>query len=305
MKPQMQSLKKLTRFRLGGRARVAVAKKTSEIPVILRALKKQKEQFFILGGGTNVIASDKGYEGVIVKINTHSIAVKKNTIICDAGVLLQKLTDTANANGLAGLQTLAGIPGTVGGAIYGNAGAYGNEIKNVIQNVTIYDGRKIRTLSKKACQFDYRESIFKKRKGVILSALFVFKKGNAKGLKKTAKDIIALRLKKYKPSMRCAGSIFKNIPTASALGRKLIKKIPNNKIIKGKIPAGFLLESVGAKGMRKGGIMVARHHGNLIVNTGRGTARDTKYIIDLLNKKVRKKYGIILEEEVRYLGFGK
>lgn len=298
-------LKHITQFKLGGPAEVVVARNTKKIPFLLEGLIKKKKKFYIIGGGTNIIANDKGYGGVVVHMKTNTITANKNIIQSDAGVLLERLINTANKRGLRGLETLAGIPGTVGGAVYGNAGAYGEEIKNVIQNVIVFDGKKMRTLSKKQCGFDYRESIFKKRNWAILSVVFSFSKGNKKILQKTSRDIIALRLKKYKPSLRCAGSIFKNIPVQSALGRRLRNKIPSDKIKGGKIPAGILLESVGAKGMRKGGIMVAHHHGNLIVNTGNGTARDAKYLIDVLKKKVRKKFGITLEEEVQYLGFEK
>lgn len=301
IKPKL--LKNITRFKLGGPAKeVITVRRKERIPSLIQSLRKARKRFFILGGGTNIIASDKGYAGVIIHIKTHAIHVSDKTIECDAGVSLQRLIDMAHAHGLKGLESLSGIPGTIGGAIYGNAGAYGKEIADAVKNVSVYDGERTRTLSRTECEFDYRESIFKKNDWVILSALFVFEKWDTKALQKISKDIIRLRLQKYKPNLRCAGSIFKNIPVKSVLGRKLVKKIQKDKIIKGKIPAGYLLESVGAKGIRKGGIMVARHHANLIVNTGKGTARDAKYVIDLLKKKVKGKYGITLEEEVRYLG---
>lgn len=296
-------LAKYTQFKLGGRARIETAANIRGLILLLKNFVKKKKKFFILGGGTNIIASDKGYTGIVVRIRTENIKKTKNTILCDAGVALARLVKYANKNGLQGLETLAGIPGTVGGAVFGNAGAYGNEISSTAKKIYIFDGERARWAARKKDMFGYRDSIFKRKPWVILQILFSFTKEKPAVLKKISKDIITLRLKKYKPNLRCAGSIFKNIPVGSPSGEVLIKKIPPGKIKGGKIPAGYLLESVGAKGMRIGGISVANHHGNLIVNNGRGKSIEAKELIDTLKDRVHKKYGIWLEEEVRYLGF--
>lgn len=296
-------LKKITRFGVGGSAYAVEVKENNLLPSIVQNIKKSKKNFFVLGGGTNIIAHDKGYTGVVLLIKTKDMKVSGSEIQCDAGVSLQALVDEANRNSLSGIETLAGIPGTVGGALYGNAGAYGREIADVVTRVSIFDGIRTRNLSKKECSFYYRGSIFKRKKWIILSAAFIFQKGNKKNLEQKSKDIVELRRKKYPPRLRCAGSIFKNILLQSTTGKKLQRMIPKEKIIKGKIPAGVLLESVGAKGMKRGSIVVADYHANLIINTGKGKAKDVKYIIDKLKKKVYKKYGILLEEEVQYLGF--
>ena len=115
----------------------------------------------------------------------------------------------------------------------------------------------------------------------------------------TSKKIIAMRLKKYKPGLPCPGSFFKNIPAAT-LSEEILKNIPKEKIIHGKVPTGYLLEAVGARGMKCGGVYIADFHGNLIINQGKGTAKDVKKLADLLRSKVREKFGITLEEEVRY-----
>ena len=283
---------------------VAEVNSTNELTKTINELKQKRELFFIVGNGTNIIASDSGFDGTIIKITNNHIKISGNKISCGAGLLLQKLINAANKAGLAGLETLAGIPGTVGGAIFGNAGAYGREISDSLVKVKIFNGKDLRWLSKKDCAFRYRESIFKKKPSwVILETKFVLKNGSNFDLIKKSKEIIALREKKYKPNIRCAGSIFKNILAASPAGRRLKNKIPPDKIIKGKIPAGYLLEQVGAKGMRIGGISVANHHGNLIVNNGRGTAKDAKTLIEVLKNKVKNHYGTELEEEVQYLGF--
>lgn len=274
-------LKKLTRFGFGGEAQKLIIARTEKD--IIGALKKP---YYILGDGTNVIASDKGFKGAVIKIATSRLEVKKNKILCEAGVGLQKLVNTANKNGLGGLETLAGIPGTLGGAVFGNAGAYGKEISGSLVKVKIFDGSKIKWLSKKDCAFSYRESVFKTKPWVILAAEFNLKKSDPKKLIKKTKEIVKIREKKYKPSLRCAGSIFKNIVVEG-----------------GKIPAGSLLESVGAKSMRIGGVYVADYHANLLINNSFGKAADAKKLINILKQKVYQKYGIRLEEEVRYLGF--
>ena len=274
-------LKHLTRFGFGGEAKKLVAARDEKS--IIDALLKP---YYILGEGTNVIANDKGFKGTVIKIATSGLEVKKNKILCEAGVKLQELVDSANKNGFQGLETLAGIPGTVGGAIFGNAGAYGREISGNLKRIKIFDGSRTRWIPKKDCAFSYRESVFKKKPWIILAAEFNLPKGNAEKLAKKSKEIIKIREKKYKPSLRCAGSIFKNIVVEG-----------------GKIPAGSLLESVGAKGMKAGGVYVANYHANLLINNGRGKASDAKKLINILKNKVYKKYGIRLEEEVRYLGF--
>ncbi len=283
---------------------VIEAKSIVRLINIISDLTRKKSPFFILGGGTNIIANDRGYNGMIVKISLKGIKVSGNNIFCQSGRALADLISLANESGLCGLETLAGIPGTVGGAIFGNAGAYGREVSDFLQKVRILDGRKARWISKKDCGFKYRDSIFKNKPNwIILEAEFKLQKGTARELTNKSKEIIAIREKKYKPDIRCAGSIFKNILANSPTGKKLINQIPAAKIIGGKIPTGFLLEEVGAKGMKIGGILVAKHHGNLIINNGRGKAADAKKLIDILKTKVRKKYGIELEEEIRYLGF--
>lgn len=280
-------LKNFTNFKFGGPAKeIVAARSEAELIGVLKDLKLKKEKYYILGDGTNIIADDKGFNGTIVKISTSGLKIENRKILCEAGLPLGKLVNTANSAGLSGLETLAGIPGTVGGAIYGNAGAYGREISEFLKKVKIFDGKGLRWLPQTSCKFSYRESVFKKRPWVILATEFNLPKGSAQRLAKKSKEIIKIREKKYKPNLLCAGSIFKNIVVG-----------------KNKIPAWSLLESIGAKGMRIGGVYVADYHANLIINNGRGRASEAKKLIDTLKEKVHQKYGVWLEEEVQYLGF--
>ncbi len=210
--------------------------------------------------------------------------------------------------GLSGMERMAGIPGTVGGAIYGCAGAYGQEIKDVLVSVRVFDGQKFRNLSKAQCQFGYRNSVFKKHKNLVITqAVLRLKKGDGKSLLKTSREIIKLREKKYPPGLRCPGSFFKNIKLSSlkpaAKRAQFVKKVKHDKIMYGKVPSGHLLDQVGAKGMKQGSIRVAGHHANLIYNPNGGKARDVKALANKLKRKVKNKFGIGLEEEIQYLGF--
>ncbi len=296
-------LSQYTNFKLGGEAKNFLNAETQKSFLkILRSLKKS-DSYFILGEGTNVLAHDSGFSGTVIKVRFGNINVSGNKIVAEAGAKLEDLIMVANRFGLSGLETLAGIPGTVGGAVYGNAGAYGREFSDCIKEVAMFDGKKVKMISKASCEFGYRDSVFKKEKWAILAATLQFERKNPNELIEKSKEIISLREAKYKPELLCAGSIFKNILVASASGAKLLPVVPQEQVIAGKIPVGFLLESIGAKGMKEGGIYVADFHGNLLINNGGGKALEAKKLIEILKARVLAKYGITLEEEVQYLGF--
>jgi UDP-N-acetylmuramate dehydrogenase len=198
---------------------------------------------------------------------------------------------------------MTGIPGSVGAAIYGNAGAYGHSIQERVRSVHYIEGEIKREFNNAECQFQYRESAFKHNKEfIILSATLEMESGDAATLQETADRILTTRNAKYPPSMRCAGSIFKNFLLAN-LPADVVAGIPAKAIIEGKVPSAWFLEQVGAKGMKRGGIEVADYHANLIYNAGGGTARDLVHIVQELKGLVSRRWGIVLEEEVQYVGF--
>jgi UDP-N-acetylmuramate dehydrogenase len=161
----------------------------------------------------------------------------------------------------------------------------------------------VREFNNAECEFHYRESIFKSNKQwVILSALLEMEAGDAVVLQETADRILTTRNRKYPPTMKCAGSIFKNF-LLSQLPAAVVTELPGTVVIEGKVPSAWFLEQVGAKGMKRGGIEVADYHANLIYNAGGGTARDLVAIVDELKRRVRARWGIALEEEVQYVGF--
>src|SRR3989344_647684 len=296
-------LKKVSSIKIGGIAKFFVNIKNEEgLVKIIKWAKKNKLKWFVVGEGSNLIPRDNGFNGLIVKNEISVFKIKDNKVFFGAGNNLLKSILKLNRLGLMGMERMAGIPGTVGGAIRGSVGAYGQEIKDNIVRVKIYDGNKNFWISKKQCHFTYRESIFKKNKSwIILGAEFKFENENPKKLSKISKDIIKLRQQKYWSGLLCPGSFFKNIIIKnikpSSLKKKLLLQIPEDKITHGKIPAGYLLEIVGSKGLRFGNIKVAKHHGNLIYNMGRGKSSEIIKLAKVLKNRVRKKFGINLAEE--------
>lgn len=298
------SFSSLTTLKIGGPARLFIeVNKEEELKKVVESARRHKIPFIVIAGGSNLLVSDSGYDGLVIKVNITGIEQKNGLVRVMAGTNLQNLVNFCNTHGLSGLEKLAGIPGTVGGAIYGNAGAYGQTISDKLTKVRAFDGVKDSCLTKKECEFDYRESGFKrKKKLIIIEAEFKLDKGNPETLQKTSQEIIRTREKKYHPDIKCPGSFFKNVH-AEDIPKKALAKIPKEKIIYGKIPAGYLLEAVGANGKRKNGIQIAAYHGNLFINRGGGTAVDFYTLAKEYQTKVRKKFGITLEPEVQFLGF--
>ncbi len=294
-----EPLSRHTRFGIGGPARLLA--ETSDARTFTDAMEMVRasgERHVIIGGGTNLIVSDDGFDGVVLKFTADGISASENLVTVTSGAVLQDLVDFTVDRGLRGLETLAGIPGWVGAAIYGNAGAYGHSISERVHAVRFSDGGPLRTLTNAQCEFRYRESIFKQRKEwVIFSADLAMLPGSREELLKTSGDIVRGRNEKFPPTMKCAGSIFKNFLLAD-----LAVGVPEKVVREGKVPAAYFLEQVGAKGMRAGGIEVATYHANLIYNAGGGTAHDLCEVIAELKRRVREQFGIVLEEEVQFVG---
>jgi UDP-N-acetylmuramate dehydrogenase len=295
-------LKGYTTFKIGGSARYfLVAKNKEDLKNAILWAKKKKLPFFILGGGSNVLFSDKGFNGLVIKMQNTQYGIRNTNVIAGAGVPLQKLVLEAVKKGLSGLENLAGIPGTLGGAIWGNAGAFEREIGDLVEEVKVLDvgGSKleVKKLKKEDCKFGYRNSIFKRRKNwIILEATLKLEKGNKKEIEEKIKEILKLRKEKQPLELPSAGSVFKNVPI-----KKVPKKIQekfNEKIKNGFLPAGVLIEAAGLKGFQIGGAKISEKHANFIVNTGEAKARDVLKLIELIKKRVKKKFKIELKEEI-------
>jgi UDP-N-acetylmuramate dehydrogenase len=257
----------------------------------------------ILGGGTNLIVADAGFDGVVLRFAGRKISADGELLRAESGAVLQDVVDESIALGLEGLETMTGIPGGLGGAVYGNAGAYGHSIQEIVEAVQVTDGESVFTMSNQDCRFGYRESIFKERKEwVILSADLRFRSADRETLARTAREIRTIRDAKYPPAMKCAGSIFKNVFFAE-LPVNAQREVPSKLVRDGKVPSAWFLEQADVKGMRRGDIQVATYHANLIYNDGAGTAADLVAVIDDLKRRVRMRFDFDLEEEVQYVGF--
>ena len=293
-----------TRFGIGGPADLLAETSRDDVfAATLHLLRARQIPHVVLGGGTNLVVADNGYRGVVLRYTNTVISQDGLQVRSGAGAELMALVNFTVDAGLEGIQTLMGIPGWVGAAIYGNAGAYGHSIEEVVHTIRFFDGEQIRSFSRGECQFQYRESIFKRHKDwLILEAILQFHKGDSAALRKVADDILETRNQKFPPTMRCAGSIFKNLYLRD-LPPGLAEKVPAQVVREGKIPAAWFLEQVGAKDSWEGRIHVAPYHANLVYNAGGGTAAELCRMIARLKLAVEQRFGLTLEEEVQYVGF--
>ena len=297
-------LSRYTRFGIGGPADLYIeAADEQSFIAALQVVRASGSEFAVIGSGTNLIVSDAGFRGVVLRFTSGGISNDGRIVTAQAGAELQALVDYAIRHGLRGLETMTGIPGSVGAAIYGNAGAYGHSINEVVRQVRFFDGSAIRTFENAECEFHYRESVFKRHKAwMIFSTDLELTPAPADELQSIANGILKVRLEKYPASMKCAGSIFKNLILAE-LPEAVQRQVPQRVVREGKVPSAYFLEQVGAKGITNGGIHVAEYHANLIYNTGQGTARELCEIIADLKSRVQQRFGLTLEEEVQYIGF--
>jgi len=297
-------LRQLTRFGIGGPASI-LAETDSETAFMeaVRVIRETGAASVVIGGGTNLVVSDEGFGGVVLRFTRRGLSAAGIRVRAGAGAELQALVDLTIEHGLAGLETMTGIPGWVGAAVCGNAGAYGRSISETVRKVWYLDGSGLRTADHAGCGFRYRESVFKRRpERVIFSVELELRPAPAGELREKAAGIREVRDRKYPPEMRCAGSIFKNL-LRDELPAPVAAQVPERVVREGKVPAAWFLERAGAKGLRRGDIQVADYHANLIYNDGAGTAGDLRALIEELKRRVRERFGFELEEEVRYVGF--
>lgn len=296
-------LSQYTRFAIGGPAAVLV--ETANANSFARALDAAKSclvPHVVIGGGTNLIVADAGFDGVALQYSGRRIVQIDRLLRAEAGALLQDVVDASISMGLEGLQTMTGIPGSLGGAIYGNAGAYGHSIQEIVEQVRWTDSKQIHTFDNRACRFNYRDSIFKRNKDwIVLSADLRFRLGDSTELARVAGEIRTVRDERYPPTMKCAGSIFKNLLFAE-MPPELQQQVPPKLVREGKVPSAWFLEEAEVKGMRVGDIQVATYHANLIYNDGAGTSADLMNVIAECKARVRRRFGLELEEEVQYVG---
>jgi len=273
------------------------------LPDVVACLRGIGLPVITLGGGSNLIVADGGFDGVVLRFVGKSILRQGDLTVAETGAVWQSVVDFHSDLALTGMERMTGIPGWLGGAVYGNAGAYGQTVMDFVESVRVFDGVGFLDVPNEQCGFAYRTSGFKARKDwILLSAQIRLAAGDALEIRQTAHEILTTRNEKFPPTMKCAGSIFKNLMVADLPG-KALNLVPPGIMRAGKVPSAWFLEQVGSKGMKLGGIEVADYHANLIYNTGAGTAEQVCLLIDELKKRVLAEFDLLLEEEVQYVGF--
>lgn len=274
-----------TSFKIGGSADCMVkAVSGGEISRVIAYCKENNIEFTVMGNGTNMLVGDKGIRGVVIKIasDMSDVLTDGEIVKAQSGVLLSRLANIAMKNSLGGLEFAGGIPGTLGGGIFMNAGAYGGELCNVVQSVKYItaDG-KINTAYGNELNFGYRRSMFCETDNIILSAELKLEKADMGEIKAKMADFAQRRSDKQPLSVPSAGSTFKR---------------PEGYF------AGKLIEDAGLKGYAVGGAQVSEKHSGFVVNKGGATAKDVLDLIEYIRKTVKAKFGVTLEPEVRLVG---
>lgn len=296
-----------TTFKIGGSARYFVAVASDEEVIeALRYAKDHHIRVFVLGGGSNILFSDAGFEGLVIKLENNTIVIDGTMITAGAGAMLPAVVDFAIKRSLAGMELMAGIPGTLGGAVRGNAGAFGVEIGSLVSSVTFLDTKRldVQTVTREGCGFSYRQSFFKKNpQMIVLSASLVLASGDASELGRIAQETIAKREAKHPQNLACAGSFFMNPLVTDKDLLEEFKKDTGVASRDGKLPAGWLIDHVDLRGKRIGGAQVSDIHPNYILNTGNATAEDVLILSSIIKQRVRTQLNVELKEEAQLVGF--
>lgn len=293
-------------YKIGGKARYFFdAESKEDLLGAIKAAKENRMPFFILAGGSNVLFSDKGFKGLVIRIKFKNIEVKNNEMHAEAGAGLNDLVRISSDSNLAGLEWAVGIPGTLGGAIFGNAQAFGFRISDNVKSVEALDANtlRIKKFSNAQCKFKTKNSIFKSRGNlVILSAVLKLKKGNPEEIKETIKEHLNYRKNNHPLKYPSCGSVFVN-PEIKIRNKKLLERFPELVSFnqKGFIHAGYLIDKSGLRGKKIGNAQISEQHANFIVNLGGAKSKDIVKLINLAKKKVKNIFGITLKEEIRLI----
>ncbi len=280
-----EPMKNHTTFRIGGPAKVFVTPRTSEeVRAIVTVCRKGKIPYYIVGNGSNLLVSDRGYEGVIIQIyrEMNEIRVEGDTVTAQAGALLSAIANRALEEGLAGFEFASGIPGTLGGACIMNAGAYGGEMKDVIREVTLLTPEgEVRAVPADQMEFGYRTSIAARTGAIVLGAGIQLQRGDKDEIRARMEELREKRVSKQPLEYPSAGSTFKR---------------PEGYF------AGKLIQDAGLRGFAVGGAQVSEKHCGFVVNKGGATAADVAELMRRVSDKVEEQFGVRLEPEVKRLG---
>lgn len=312
---QNVSLDVYSRYRIGGKAKYFIDVTTKE--ELIKTIKswrqfskkfsKEAKRIYVLGDGTNILIGEKGFPGLIIHNKIGGITQNKQEVTAGSGVLVSELLDFCIEHSLSGFEWAAGLPGTIGGAVRGDAGAFGGETKDSVVRVFSLNVNTLeeKTRDKWECAFAYRYSIFKTEEAkdeIITSVVLEFKKDKQNSIRKAVEGKIAYRKEKHPMDIPSIGSTFKNV-IYDKLPKKLQQEFKNSVKIDPfpVIPAAKFLVLAGVKGERAGDAEISTKHPNFIVNHGHATSEDVKKLIGLAKSQVKKKFGVTLEEEIIYL----
>ena len=279
-----EKLSEYVKFKVGGPADILLIPNSKE--QVIKSIKICKENnipFYLIGNGSNILVRDGGFRGVVLSLkNVKNIYVDGEKIEAECGVMLKEVSDKAIENSLTGFEFACGIPGTIGGAVFMNAGAYDGEISKVIESAEVIDENcNIIRLSREELDFGYRSSLVMKKGYTVLSAVFKLEKGQVKTIKELIEDLTNKRESKQPLEYPSAGSTFKR-PTGYF--------------------AGKLIQDAGLKGYSIGGAAVSEKHSGFVINKGNATAKDITDLIKHIQDEVKKQFGVDLHPEVRIIG---
>jgi UDP-N-acetylmuramate dehydrogenase len=320
--PKLQEnvpLRQWSNYKIGGPARFFFSPKDeNEVRWAVQEAKARKLPVFILGGGTNLLIDDRGFPGLVLRPDITVLKANGGKVTVGAGVLVPDLLDFCVRRSLAGLEWAGGLPGTVGGAIRGNAGCFGGEMKDVVESVRGFDMKKMKIVERRgsSCKFGYRTSVFKQGSGseVILDATLRLHKGDKRKIAAAIKEKIAHRKKNHPLDYPNIGSIFKNVPLTAihkSSSMRYAEAVREARLVfRGSqfsvktdpfpvISAAKLISESGLRGVSAGGAMISGKHPNFIVNVLGARSPDVAHLIQLTKAEVKKKFGIVLEEEVQ------
>ncbi|MCB9798249.1 UDP-N-acetylmuramate dehydrogenase [Candidatus Nomurabacteria bacterium] len=311
-----EPLSKHTTFKIGGPAKYFVVLEDVDVLVeLLQYLDGEGMPYFLLGGGSNMLASDSGFDGVVIQIKDKTIHIDKNTVEAAAGAITVEVAQQSMKAGLTGFEWGVGVPGTIGGAVRGNAGAMGKEMKDDVLKVLVYKDGEVLEVNNEACGFAYRSSLFKREGGIVLKVFLSLEIGEENlDAKKKMLEFLKYRNTTQPQGFASTGCIFKNaeLDQSTELGKTNKEKLfahfdeHDEKIQQflkvGKISAGWLVEQVGLKGYTVGQAQISQRHGNFIVNLGGAKAADVLSIIETIQDRVYNEYGIEMEEEIQIVG---
>lgn len=306
-----------TNFRIGGPARFYVEARTAEeIAHATAAARDVGIPWFVLGGGSNTLAADAGFDGLVIQLASRDIRVDGTRVIAGAGAISAAVARAAGDAGLTGFEWAISLPGTIGGAVRGNAGCFGGETKDVVESVSFFspsrgEGERegVGSMTNAQGGFAYRHSTFKEHpEWVILEATLVLRPDDPATCTARMTDMLVRRKTKQPLERPSAGCLFANVEVKTLNAEQLDRlEAATNGAWRtvahdGQIPTGWLIERLGLKGHRVGNVMVSEKHGNFVINLGGGTAADVCVLVDVVKQRAREAYGIELREEVQRLG---